>query len=130
MVQGSIPKEIGRVRVYGEVDIFGQGVNYSVGGVRMNMGKKVFPGFTPVERYAEVGSCTWDPMLRKWQIRGQLILEYDEDNGEEYGFTLQDNFNGYDIVEEPNGPIPEPERHWLRQWAKTRQDQMRGQSDW
>lgn len=96
----------------------------------MNRGKQVPPGFTPVERYAEVNSCTWDPVLGKWQIRGQLILEYDEDNGEEYGFILEDSFDGYDIVEESNGPIPEPERHWLRSWARARQDQIRGQNGW
>jgi hypothetical protein len=92
----------------------------------LNIDKKASPEFTPVERYATVSSCTWDPKLRKWQIRGHLILEYDEDNGEEYGFTLEDSLDGYNIVEEANGPIPEPERYWLREWARARQDQMRG----
>ncbi|NLJ86829.1 MAG: hypothetical protein GX322_10355 [Firmicutes bacterium] len=75
---------------------------------------------TPVERYAEVSSCTWDPFLEKWHVHGHLLLEYDEDNGEEYGFVLEEGENDYMIIAEPNGPIPEPERQWLSNWAKAR----------
>lgn len=82
------------------------------------------PEFTPVERYAEVSSCTWDPFRNKWQIHGQLLLQYDEDNGEEYGFVLEDGGGDYRIVGEPNGPIPEPERQWLKHWARGRMEQV------
>lgn len=91
----------------------------------INKGNYVSPEFTPVERYAAVDRCTWDPMRRKWQIHGQLILEYDEDNGEEYEFILEDSSGGYQIVEEPNRPIPEPERYWLKSWAGRRKELMR-----
>lgn len=98
----------------------------------MDLQKKDFvsPGFTPVERYAEVSNCTWDPTRNKWHIQGQLILEYDEDNGEEYGFTLEDGPDGYDIVEELSGPIPDPERYWLKRWARDRKAEIVGEHDW
>ncbi|NLK08602.1 MAG: hypothetical protein GX316_07880 [Firmicutes bacterium] len=79
-----------------------------------------------VERYAEISECTWDPSHNKWQIHGQLILQYDEHNYNEYEFVLEDSEGGYQIVRELSGSIPDYERHWLKEWAKTRQNQLNG----
>ena len=43
---------------------------------------QVLPGSISIKRHAEVNRCNWDPMRSKWQIHGQLIVEYDGDTGE------------------------------------------------
>ena len=44
--------------------------------------------------------------------------------------SLQDGFGDYEIIEELNGPIPEPERYWLKTWARTRKDQLNRADSW
>ncbi len=75
-------------------------------------------------RRAEINRCSWDPARGKWQISGQLRVEYDGYDGEEYAFTLEDGPDGYCIIDEFSGPIPESERYWLRRWARARKAQL------
>jgi len=84
----------------------------------------------PAGRHAEVYSCSWYPMGSKWQIRGHLILEYDGDRGEEFAFTLEDGPDGYYLIEDSSGPIPESERYWLRKWAGARKAQLHEEGYW
>jgi hypothetical protein len=91
---------------------------------------QALPGSIPVRRHAEVNRCSWDPMRSKWQIQGQLIVEYDGDTGEEYVFTLEDGPDGYHVIDESSGPIPESERYWLRKWAGARKAQLYEEDYW
>lgn len=78
---------------------------------------------TPVERYAEIIRCTWDPRDERWHFNGYLVLEYDEDNGEEYDFSLVNQGPEYRVEEDAGGKkIPEVEKKWLEKWAKQHLD--------